>query len=385
MSHKKRNTSSSITHRLLIYSFYSSNGIDTGYRYYFLSKVRDIFDQILVVVNGDIENNTKEKISEVSDEIIIRENRGFDACAYQYVLRDVLHYELSKYEELFLVNDTFYGPFFDLKDVIHEAESKNADLWGMTFYKKDPNSVSGEVQYSHIQSYFLAFRYTIFSKSVFSSFWNNVGCFSNVADVIKNYESVLTHYFADNMGAKYWTYMQELTINFNIGKNPYLTHPYDLIENKFPFLKKKAITPEYIGDPEQSYKVVANIDKLNYPTKLIFDEIVNEYQNPYSGWLYDFSKLREKINNKRIIVYGAGKIGKILGYYFILNNIKEFKYLVTDGENTDNNIMTLSDYKYQKGDVVIIAVMRKTIAKIMYDNIKDRVPVEQIIFPQCDQ
>jgi hypothetical protein len=47
--------------------------------------------------------------------------------------------------------------------------------------------------------------------------------------------------------------------------------------------------------------------------------------------------------------------------------------------------MTLSDYKYQKGDVVIIAVMRKTIAKIMYDNIKDRVPVEQIIFPQCDQ
>lgn len=373
--------------RLLIYSIYSPDGVDTGYRYYFLSKVRRLFDKIIVVVNGDLVDNTKEKISNMSNEIIIRENKGFDACAYQYVLRDKLQYNLSDYEELFLVNDTFYGPFFDLEKIFYKAEKNGADLWGMTFFQKGTDgNAPAEVQYSHIQSYFLCFTSHIFHSEVFKEFWNNVECYRDVKDVVKNYESELTHYFEINMGARCWTYINSQNFPVFIDQNIYLTHSYDLLkDHNFPFLKKKSIITEYISNPKQVYDLFLNFERFNYPINLIYQEMEKENGLSLAGWLYDFRNLREIVlHSKRILLYGAGQIGKTLGYYLKFKNIENYIYIVSDGQTIDQpGVIKFSNYIYLDGDFVIIAVMRRTVADLMYESIITKVPKENVLRPCC--
>src|SRR3546814_18634475 len=69
--------------RLLIYVVFDRRGDVEQYVQYALSHLRDFCDHILVVANGSLSEQGRAVLESVTDEIVVRENRGFDIWGYK--------------------------------------------------------------------------------------------------------------------------------------------------------------------------------------------------------------------------------------------------------------------------------------------------------------
>jgi len=86
---------------------------------------------------------------------------------------------LDRLEALLLANDSVYGPFHDLGDVIGRMNLAEADVWGITD--------SWERRF-HIQSYFLLFGRRVLNHEAFRQFWNGVRYVQAKSWVVGHYE-----------------------------------------------------------------------------------------------------------------------------------------------------------------------------------------------------
>ena len=74
--------------RICIFSFFDNDGIVDEYIEYYLNEISQIVKRIVIVVNGNIKNDYYKKLLKYTDEIIVRENKGYDAGAYKQCMFD---------------------------------------------------------------------------------------------------------------------------------------------------------------------------------------------------------------------------------------------------------------------------------------------------------
>ena len=86
---------------------------------------------MVVVVNGKLTPEGREKFSKLSDDFFVRENVGYDVWAYHDALDYIGWDELKKYDELILANYTLFGPFYPLSEAFAAMEDKKCDWWGL--------------------------------------------------------------------------------------------------------------------------------------------------------------------------------------------------------------------------------------------------------------
>ena len=130
--------------RLCVFCFYNRNGILSQYTEYLIGEIITVVDRFVVVVTGSINKESKHDLKKYTNEIIIRENFGYDACAYKRVLCDYFSSkEVSLYDELILCNDTFLGPFVRLKTIFERMNRIKCDFWGLNL------SVGGMQDFLH--------------------------------------------------------------------------------------------------------------------------------------------------------------------------------------------------------------------------------------------
>ena len=123
-----------------------------------LIDLKNVVEYIVVVINGIIHN--KNILYKYVNEVVVRENLGFDIGAYKRVILDIKYKNrLKKFDELVLCNNSFYGPFISFKSIFDKMEKSKADFWGIS------SSERNLVQ--HIQSYFLVLRYNILNGDEF--------------------------------------------------------------------------------------------------------------------------------------------------------------------------------------------------------------------------
>lgn len=97
------------------------------------------------------------------------------------------------------MNDTCFGPLWDLKDLFERFEQDEAvDFEGMTNFRANAQFKE------HIQSYYLSFSQRTVQSDAFQNFWTSVQNFTNVQDVIDNYETRVTTNLLD-AGFRYKT------------------------------------------------------------------------------------------------------------------------------------------------------------------------------------
>lgn len=96
----------------------------------------------------------------VVDHFIHRENVGYDFGSWRAGLEAIG--TLSNFDEIICVNDSVYGPLFDLAPAINSSRHREADFWGMT--------ISAQVQ-PHVQSWFFAMRSPVIQSETFRRFW----------------------------------------------------------------------------------------------------------------------------------------------------------------------------------------------------------------------
>ena len=117
--------------RLVLFAIYDFQNIVDPYLEYLLKQTKEIASRLVIIVNDKDTKN--ETILNKYGERVFRDNKGFDGGAFrEQILRLYEEGELEKYDELVLMNDSFYGPFVSWKDIFDDMDSRQLDYWRIT-------------------------------------------------------------------------------------------------------------------------------------------------------------------------------------------------------------------------------------------------------------
>ena len=319
---------------LTIFSFYEQEGYVDDYVIYLLEQLQVNSERLIVVVNGAI-NHGRKRIEEITKEIYIRENVGYDSGAYKDVIFNYLNEgELQKYDYLILCNDTFYGPFIPLANILSKFND-DCDFFGLNYMR---NSITG-----YLQSFFLVFNKRIIESQCIENYFKNYISEDeyDINKIYTSFETGLFNYLKYN-GYKYGSY-----------SNIQLVNPYysgnEVLKQGLPILKKK-----FFLDSSSMENIIEALswinDKYDFDLNILLRSV--ERRNPelkIKEWekrlpidknnivvKYDSSianaekKIIEYLNNhEEVYVYGAGGLAELLYKSFVIFRSNSFKGFIT--------------------------------------------------------
>lgn len=182
--------------RLLIYVVYDPRGDVEDYVLYALERLRPHCPHILAVVNGALTDLGRQRLAGVVDSILERENRGFDIWGYKAGL-DTMADRISEFDEVLLVNDTWFGPVRAFEPVFERMERRALHFWGMTDHirvEPHPFTQDGYLPY-HLQSYWIAVRREMFETAEWRDYWRNLPEMESYSDAVVKHEGIFTEHF----------------------------------------------------------------------------------------------------------------------------------------------------------------------------------------------
>lgn len=239
--------------RIAVFVVYDKQGIIDDYRIHIIRELKSVCHKVMVVCNGSMTDESMAGLRKEAVEVMVRKNEGFDALAYKYALEDVIGWDVLKaYDELFLVNDSFYGPFWPLADIVREMEIKDLDFWGLTGQISMENTFGDswpeDILPYHVQTYFIAVHSHMLHDISFKAFWDNIKDIKDHTDAVTGFELLFTKYFMEK-GFVSGTYVDSSFQEREKTENriPYVMYaPCELItEYRCPIVKKKCFTLPY--------------------------------------------------------------------------------------------------------------------------------------------
>jgi lipopolysaccharide biosynthesis protein len=232
-----------------------------------------------------------DQIAPFCHTILWRFNLGYDFGAYKDGLKSIENKE--DLNAVLLMNDSVYGPFSRLRDLLADIDRSSTDYWGITD--------SWQISF-HVQSYFILFFPNALRSSAFKKFWRRMPYVNNKGWVIRNGEVKLSRVLArEKLRAKvlapYWSIAKEMSdrlVNLDITRieperhrvflehlREHLVagHPLNpghyfwdvlILDYKCPFIKRELMSPNPSNVP-YSWRWPEVIQRAsNYDTSMIW-------------------------------------------------------------------------------------------------------------------
>ncbi|MEE0935638.1 MAG: rhamnan synthesis F family protein [Methanobrevibacter sp.] len=268
--------------RFGIFLCFDADGIIDDYIYYMLNDICENLEDLVIVSNGFLNEESMSGLSKYTNHnIVIRDNIGFDAGAWRDVMLDIGFNKLSKFDEVILFNDSFFGPIYPFKEMFDKMDGEDVDYWGITNHGEAPNSrdmCPYGYRPRYLQTYFLAFRKNLVESSEFQDYWANLPDYETFEDLAFKHGAVLTKYFED-LGYKWKAFVESRDLEE--GRDKAMSfHTYDMynmvVNRSLPVLKRKAFKlPREI---HLRYNMASDISKTmkylerntDYDTSLIY-------------------------------------------------------------------------------------------------------------------
>lgn len=269
--------------RLVIYFFYDKDGIVDRYVPYMLEDILKNCSELFVVVNGKLTPEGREIFTSLTPNLLVRENKGFDVWAYKTALEHYGWDELEKFDEVVLMNYTFFGPLYPFSEMFEVMNQRDLDFWGITKHHKVDFDCFNTCKYKyipeHIQSSFLVLRRSIITSIEYQSMWENMPMIHSYGESVGQYEAIFTKDFQDK-GFVSGVYVETSDLE-GYTRYPLMMMADELIRNrKCPILKVKSFSQRYydiLGDTVGNCTVDA-LDyiakKLDYDVDLIWEHIL---------------------------------------------------------------------------------------------------------------
>lgn len=184
--------------RAIVYVVYDRRGGVEEYVRYALEGLRAHAELILAVVNGSLSDEGRGVLEAVADEILVRENVGYDIWAHKAAL-DHLGDRLDEFDEVVLANDTWFGPVRPFEPVFARMNALRAHFWGMTDHAREevnPFTGKGVLPY-HLQSFWIAVRREMLSSEHWKRYWRELPPFPDYFDAVLEHEALFTQHFVD--------------------------------------------------------------------------------------------------------------------------------------------------------------------------------------------
>ena len=310
--------------RLGIYVIYDEQDIIGRSDLYLAAELRTVVSRLIVCVNGSGNVDTQD-LKRYTDEIIIRNNVGFDAGAVKEVICDYLEEDgLQNYEELVISNNSFFGPFIPMREIFEDMDRKNCDYWGLSGYMGDES-----LFWRGIGSYFWVFRRPVIKEHFLENFMRKYVDENNndFLEVCGIYECKMNYELMKKFRAD--MYMDAGTLNiFEAGD-------LALIKYSFPILKRKFFTEKRTG-PSRIRNVLRFIADTMYAPEYVEEKLrrlygitvshdggvweepeieEKEYEIPKTDITYE--QIDEFLNdNPSVYIYGAGHFATFIWALF---------------------------------------------------------------------
>ena len=223
--------------RIAVFSLYNEHGIADDYVIFLLEKLREFVERIVVVSNGNLSKLSEIAIKASCDQLLVRENVGFDVWGYKTGIDAVGFDALSEYDELILLNDTCYGPLFPFSEMFSEMERRDCDFWGSAAHSQmTPNPFTGTGHLPrHLTANFIAIREKMLKSRAFKTYWENLPAIKTYIDAIMLHESQFTKHFTD-LGYSAEAYVDPDKYGSHY---PAFINVDETIINRFPLLKRR--------------------------------------------------------------------------------------------------------------------------------------------------
>lgn len=163
--------------RIAMYVIYDKDGILDGYRKYYLQELRKHVDYIVGVVSGTLTPESRDELSALTDDFFVRENKGLLAGSWLDGLAHIGWDTLDQYDELLMLNDSFFGPFYDLSDMFSAMEESDADFYGAlrNYENKEITELHGrKFKHGYLRGsicYFYVIKEKLLHSPEFKKYW----------------------------------------------------------------------------------------------------------------------------------------------------------------------------------------------------------------------
>ncbi len=269
--------------RLAIFFFYDKDGIVDSYVDYLVENVRKNVDQLLVVCNGKLDQLGRQCFEKYTEDILVRENVGFDVWAYKEGLEYYGWEKLEAFDEVVMLNFTIMGPIYPFEEMFEIMNERDLDFWGCTKHHKIPADPFGRMACGyipeHIQSHFIAVRKSLLKTDDFKKYWEEMPMINDYFDAICKHEAIFTKTFADK------GYSWDVYVNTDDLRDytyyPLQMTPKELVKNRrCPIIKRRSFFHNFsdyldytAGEP--AYELMDYITRqTDYDENLIWDNIL---------------------------------------------------------------------------------------------------------------
>ena len=252
-----------MSERLFLFAGYDQNGIiDDAIIYYVdaLSKIGDV----VLCMDCDCPKSQIEKIKKYTIHTIAKRHGEYDfgsyKRAYQYARDKKI---LDNYDVVYLVNDSVFGPMFNINDTIKNIETLPTDAAGIV--------ISKHKSHKFIESWFVRLNKNIFTSNWFNDFISNVCTQSRKTMITVKYEHGLTNLIHENKCSYSGLYEFYGRFTYN--------HPKYLFKHGCPFVKKASFTRHNGACGNQIKYILKHGDKT--ATKSVITTANRVYGNAY--------------------------------------------------------------------------------------------------------
>lgn len=206
--------------------------------------VLDVLDSLeafcayrLVVVNGALAAGEKERLLEHCDAVLERANEDYDVGGYRAALENIGWESLCQFDEVILMNHTFFAPIRPWAPIFAQAEKQEVAFWGLSDHAelKYHPFLPGTRMPRHLQSHFIAVRRELLEAKVFRRYWEEMVPIRSYRDSITYHESRFTEYFA-RLGFRWWVAFPHTDFGAD---NPSICTPIALMKAGCPVLKRR--------------------------------------------------------------------------------------------------------------------------------------------------
>lgn len=377
--------------RVAIYFFYDKDGVVDRYVNYFLEDFKKNLDRLIVVCNGKLTPEGRQEFSKYTNEIIVRENKGFDVWAYKEGIEYIGWDNLKNYDELIMLNMTIMGPVYSFKEMFDEMDSrKELDFWGITKFHKFPVDPWGLIKYGyipeHIQSHFIAVRKPMLTSYEFRQHWEKMRMINTYFESVSYHESIFTKKFNDK-GFKSDSYINSDDLK-DFTDHPIIDYPKKIIEEKrCPIFKRRSFFNPYddfltrsMGG--QSLKLYNYLkENKKYDTDLIWENLLRT-ENMYD--IKNTLHLNYNLPSKYTLnkLENNHKIGLFLHIYFEDLIDECFDYSSNLPEHADIFITTNSEEKKKKIEEKFSTLKNKVDIKVIENRGRD---VSAFLIPNSEE
>ncbi len=277
----------SITKKLFLFAGFDKQGIiDDALVYYVqtLSKHGDI----IVCFDCNCSKSEIDKLKPYTIHQIVGRHEEYDFGSYKRAFQYAYDKDILKnYDSLYLINDSVFGPMFDIKKILNTIEQNSADAVGIIKCEHKTHS--------YIESWFVRLNKKIFTSRWFQDFITSIKKQTSKISVTIQYEHGLTNVIKNN-GCS-WAGLYTVR-----GRKTYNT-PKSLFLAGCPFVKKLSFT-RHNGALGKQIKYI-----LNHSDKKAVQSVMKTanriYGKDYMIWFLTSNPIKIIYRN---ITYGLKKL-----------------------------------------------------------------------------